>query len=368
MITEIAKMLNLEVPIFSFSHCRDVVAEVSKAGGMGVLGISGFTPDRLRAELDWIDEHVGDKTYGVDLLIPSKRIEEADMEKLHHMIPEGHRQFIQKILDEREIPELPDDYQGHFASPEESGIIGDRPWEFLDISLKHSKVKLYVNALGVPPKDIVEKCHNQGVTVGGMAGKVRHAQKQKAAGVDFVIGTGYEAAGHTGGISTMVLIPQLVEAVAPLPVLAAGGIVHGSQIAASICLGAQGVWTGSVWLSTKESELTPAQREKVMAATSEDTVRSRCLTGKPVRMLKSGLTDAWEADDAPDFLPMPLQSMLAVDANNRFDKFGVNDMLTYPAGQGIGMLDTVRSVRQTMYQMMEGYVSCLEKMVGSLEI
>jgi NAD(P)H-dependent flavin oxidoreductase YrpB (nitropropane dioxygenase family) len=368
MKSELVKMFDLEMPVFAFSHCRDVVCEVSKAGGMGVLGIAGFTPDRLRAELNWIDEHVGDKTYGVDLLIPANRIEEGDMEKLKQMIPEGHRQFVQKILDDRQVPELPEDYEGHFASIEDSGIIGDRPWELLNISLEHPKVKVYVNALGTPPKDILEKCHSHGVMVGGMAGKVRHGIKQKEAGVDFIIGTGFEAAGHTGDISTMVLVPQLVEAVAPLPVLAAGGIVNGKQIAASMCLGAQGVWTGSVWLSTKESELTPGQRKKIMTASSAETIRSRCLTGKPVRMLTSGFTEAWASDDAPNFLPMPLQSLLTVDANNRFEKFEINDMFTYPVGQGIGMLNTERSVRQTMYQMMEGYVSCLEMMTESLDM
>jgi NAD(P)H-dependent flavin oxidoreductase YrpB (nitropropane dioxygenase family) len=160
-------------------------------------------------------------------------------------------------------------------------------------------------------------------------------------------------------------IPSFVPS---LPVLAAGGIVNGRQIAAAMCLGAQGVWTGSVWLGTKESELTPSQRACIMAASSDQTVRSKCLTGKPVRMLKSGFTEAWEAEDAPEFLPMPVQSLLVVDANNRFEKYEMNDMLTYPAGQGIGMLKTDRSTRQVMIQMMEDYIGCLEEMAENLDM
>lgn len=360
-------MFGIDVPIFAFSHCRDVVAEVSKAGGMGVLGISGFTPDQLEVELDWLDGHVGEKSYGVDALIPQQRIEEGDIAKLKQMIPQEHQDFQKKILSDAGIPELPGDYQGHFSSAEESGIIGDRPWQLLDVSLKREKVTLYVNALGSPPPDIIEKCRQNGVKVAAMAGKVRHAVKHKEAGCDFVIAVGAEAAGHTGDISTFVLTPQIIDAVVPVPVLAAGGISTGKHIAAALALGAQGVWTGSVWLASPESELSPVQRKKIIDATSEDTVRSRCLTGKPVRMLRSKFTDAWEGPEAPEPLPMPLQSLLTHNASQRFDKFEAVDMLTYPAGQGIGQLHNELSVKQVMQDMFEDYLDAAERICSSLD-
>lgn len=367
MKTQLCEMFGIDVPVFAFSHCRDVVAGVSKAGGLGVLGSSGFTPEGLAAELNWIDANVGDKPYGVDLLIPDRRIEEADLVKLEKMIPEGHRQFLAHLLEASKVPELPEDYQGHMASVEESGLIGDRPWKLLDIALGHPKVKLYVNALGTPPKDIIEKCHARGVRVAALAGKVKHALKHKNAGCDFVIAVGYEAGGHTGDISTMVLTPQVVDAVAPLPVLAGGGIATGRQIAAAICLGAQGVWTGSVWLTTKESELSPVLREKIIAASSDSTVRSRCLSGKPVRMLRSKFTEAWDSEDAPKTLPMPLQSLLAAEANARFERFEVKDWVTYFVGQVVGQLDKETSVKQVMYQMMEEYLVCVGNLAAGLE-
>jgi NAD(P)H-dependent flavin oxidoreductase YrpB (nitropropane dioxygenase family) len=367
MKTPLCEMFGIDLPIFAFSHCRDVVAGVSKAGGLGVLGISAFTPDQLKAELRWIDEHVGDRPYGVDLLIPERRIEEGDIQKLQAMIPEGHRQYLKALLEEAKVPELPGEYESTHGTMEDSAWIGDRPWKLLAIALEHPNVKLYVNALGTPPKDILENCHAHGVRVAAMAGKVKHAVKHKNAGCDFVIAVGYEAGGHTGDISTMVLTPQVVDAVAPMPVLAAGGIADGRQIAAAMCLGAQGVWTGSVWLATKESELFPAMREKVIASSSDGTVRTKCVTGKPVRMLRSRFTDLWDSESAPKTLPMPLQSLLIDNAVRRFEKFEVDDMMTYPMGQVIGQLNQETSVKQVVYQMMEEYLACVGNLAAGLE-
>src|SRR5213079_3521519 len=155
------------------------------------------------------------------------------------------------------------------------------------------------------------------VRVAALAGKPQHAERSLARGVDLIVAQGTEAGGHTGEISTMVLVPEVVDAVSPTPVLAAGGIGNGRQIAASLALGAQGVWCGSVWLTTEEAETHPIVKEKFLAASSSDTVRSRASTGKPARQLRTAWTEAWDSPDNPDPLPMPLHGMLIADAQRR---------------------------------------------------
>ncbi len=227
---------------------------------------------------------------------------------------------------------------------------------------------LLVNALGVPPADVIERAHAKGIKVGAQAGSVRHALKNKAAGVDVIIANGHEAAGHTGDITTMVLVPQVVQAVAPLPVLASGGIATGRQMAAAMVLGAQGVWTGTVWLSSPESELIPVLREKLIAATSEQTSRTRCITGKPARHLVTPYTAAWDADDSPDSLPMPLQTMATAHALTRISRGAANgdkgsiELVTTPAGQVVGLIDQVRRCRQIVQDFREDFVDALERM------
>ncbi len=368
MKTNICDLLQIDLPVFAFTHCRDVVVEVSKSGGFGVLGAAGFTPERLEEELNWIDRNIGDFNYGIDFLIPATRVEGNDTDTLKAMIPGEHREFLADLLAQSDVPDLPADYHGHLASAEDGATIGDRPLEMLRTTLsKHKKISLYVNALGTPPPEVMELCRSHNLIVGAMAGEAKHAAKHKEAGCDLVIAVGTEAAGHTGDISTMVLTPQIVKEVAPMPVLAAGGIGSGEQTAAAIALGAQGVWTGSLWLPTSQSELTPIQRSKVLASSSKDTVRTRCMTGKPVRMLKSGFTEAWDAETAPDVLPFPLQYLLTSDAAARFEHYSVEDMVSYPAGQVIGQLQAELSVRQVVMQLMEEYIDAVERLTTTLE-
>lgn len=368
MKTKLCELLQIDIPLFAFSHCRDVVTEVSKSGGFGVLGAAAFTAERLEEEVNWIDRNIGDYKYGIDFLIPASRIEGNDTDALKAMIPSKHREFVTNLLAQSNVPELPPDYHGHLASAEDGATIGDRPFEMLRATLeKHDKISLYVNALGTPPPEVMELCRSHNIFVGAMAGEAKHAAKHKAAGCDFVIAVGTEAAGHTGDVSTLVLTPQIVREVSPMPVLAAGGIGSGEQIAASIALGAQGVWTGSVWLPTIQSELTPVQRRKVLASSSRDTIRTPCMTGKPVRMLKSGFTEAWESDGAPKALPYPLQYLLTSNAAARFEHYSVEHMISYPAGQVIGQLNEELTVRQVIMQLMEEYIDAVERLSSTLD-
>jgi NAD(P)H-dependent flavin oxidoreductase YrpB (nitropropane dioxygenase family) len=363
MRTQLARDLDLEFPIFAFSHCRDVVAAVSRAGGMGVLGALYFTPEELEIELKWIEDHCDGRPYGVDLVMPAKvelpeNVKAEELEgQLEQMISREHRDFVEKVLAEYEVPPLPEDQRGHHLL----GWTDATARPQIEVALQHSP-KLLVNALGPPPKDVVDTAHEHGMLVAALASSPRHAQKHRDIGVDIIVAQGTEAGGHTGEISSVVLWPQVIEQVRPAPVLAAGGIAHGSQIAAALAMGAQGVWTGSIWLTVAESDMTPLVVEKLLAADSTQTVRSRALTGKPARQLRTAWTDAWERPDSPGYLPMPLQFMLVADAYARITRSNNPQLTGAPVGQVVGMMNNVRPVRDVMQQLVEEYIDAVERL------
>lgn len=366
MHTELCDKLGIDLPIFAFTHCRDVVAAVSKAGGLGVLGAVGFTAEQLEIELNWIDEHVGGKPYGVDIVIPGKYegMGELDPEKLEEqlraLIPEQHRQFAAKLLADAGVPEMPADEKHH----ELLGWTAATAAPQVDCALKHDGVKLIANALGTPPEDVIAQVHDAGRMVAALCGSPRQALKHKDAGIDIVIAQGTEGGGHTGEVGSLVLWPQVIDAVAPTPVLAAGGVGSGRQIAAALAVGAAGVWTGSLWLSVEEAEAPPAQRQSYFDATSRDTVRSRSYTGKPCRMLKNEWTEAWEESETPDPLGMPLQGMVTMDAVQRTHRYAqsAQKVAFNPVGQVVGMIDRVESVRQVMQRLSEEYLNAVDRL------
>ncbi len=372
MFTQICGKLGIDVPIFAFSHCRDVVAAVTSAGGFGVLGATAHSPAGLEIDLAWIDDRVGGKPYGVDLLLPAKFADIArpagQGEGPTALIPPEHRAFVADLLDRYEVPPLPEHLTGRrgtlSVSVQDAGLL-------LDVAFRHP-IKLVASALGPPPAELTEQAHARGVVVAALVGTVAHARRQQAAGVDLIVAQGTEAGGHTGTVATMVLVPEVVRAVSPTPVLAAGGIVTGAQMAAAIALGAQGVWCGSVWLTTQEAETDPAVQQKMLAASSSDTVRSRSLTGKPARMLRSAWTDEWEAAAAPPALQMPLQTMLTASAQQRIrrsssrDGSGAQQLATYFVGQGVGLLDRVRPAREVVAAMIEEYLEVAGRFAAQL--
>ena len=372
MRTNIARTLGCEVPIFAFSHCRDVVVEVTKAGGFGVLGASTFGPDQLEAELRWIDRHTDGRPYGVDVIIPTAYDREAEAETdpraLDRLIPDEHRAFVERILEDAGVPPLPPDERErvHREIVEGRGnMTPDGARRLLRVALQHPGVKLVVSALGAPPEDVVGELRGRGVMVGALCGKPAHAVRQLRAGVELVVAQGTEAGGHTGEISTLVLVPQIVDACeGKSAVLAAGGITRGSQIAAALALGAEGVWCGTVWLGTRESELTPFEKQALFRARAEDAVRRRARTGKPVRMLRSALSEAWEKPGAPGYLQAPLQGILYNEAHARVVRAQRADLYSFPAGQSVGTLTEETSVREVMYALQTEYAAAMERLAG----
>lgn len=367
MPTPLCEKLGIEYPIFAFTHCRDVVVEVSKAGGLGVLGAVGFSLERLREELDWIDARIGDKSYAVDVVIPQKYegVEETDPAELERqlkaMVPAAHRDFAEKLLAEHNVPPWPEQDEVRLM-----GWTGPTGRPMVEEALKRERVVMVANALGTPPSDVIEEIHESGRLVAALCGRVRQAERHRDAGVDIIIAQGAEGGGHTGEVGSVVLWPQIVEAVAPLPVLAAGGVVTGSQMAAALAVGAAGVWTGSLWLAVQEAQAEPAEKESYFQASSEDTVRSRSWTGKPCRVLRNSWTDAWAREDTPEPLGMPLQGLVTSDAMRRTKTYagsaGAQEVAFNPVGQAVGQIQQVESCREVVFRVLSEYVDAVERL------
>jgi NAD(P)H-dependent flavin oxidoreductase YrpB (nitropropane dioxygenase family) len=345
MRTALCDQLGIEHPIVGFTPSEHVAAAISRAGGLGVLGCVRFNDAAdLDKVLDWMDASTDGRPYGIDVVMPAKIPAEGAPIDLNQLIPAGHREFVDQTLIRLGVPPLPD---GEQASDGVLGWLHSVARAQVEVALAHP-ARLIANALGSPPADIIAAAHDRGMLVAALAGKAAHAQSHVAAGVDIVVAQGYEAGGHTGEIASMVLVPEVVDAVGPdVPVLAAGGIGSGRQIAAALALGAAGAWMGSAWLITTEyaglSPL-PGLREALLAATSSDTVRSRIYSGKPARLLKNSWTDAWLQPGAPEPLPMPLQNLLVARAHQRLIRSGNPDVIPMPVGQIVGRMNEVKPV------------------------
>ena len=373
MNSKICEMLDIEFPLVAFTHCRDVVVAVSKAGGCGVLGAVGMSPEQLEKELKWIDEHIDGKPYGVDVLIPNKMVgkdEKFDADKLVKMIPQEYADFRTDVLANHGIdaPELRkiDAAGSGFAANTQS----DGAKALLDVAFKHP-IKIIANALGVPPDWMIQMGKDNDCKVAALLGTAEHAINQVKAGVDILVVSGTEAGGHCGSVSTMVLIPEVHQAIQPygdVPILAAGGIVTGKQMAAAMAMGASGAWCGSVWLTTIESEVDPIVKEKMVAANSSQTVRSRSRTGKHSRQLVTPWTQAWEAEAAPEPLPMPLQPMVAEPALQKVNKLaagghdGAKELATYWVGQGVGLMNQSISASDVVQEFKEDFINAYERL------
>jgi NAD(P)H-dependent flavin oxidoreductase YrpB (nitropropane dioxygenase family) len=347
--TELCAQLDIEYPIVGFTPSEHVAAAISRAGGLGVLGCVRFNdPAELATALDWLDANTDGRPYGVDIVMPSHGPTEGTQVDLDRMIPPGHRDLVERTLTKLGVPPLPDGEAGR------EGVLG---WlhsiarSHVEVAMEHP-VRLIANALGPPPVDVIERAHERGVLVAALAGKAEHARSHVDSGVDLIVAQGYEAGGHTGEIASMVLVPEVVDAVGDrVSVLAAGGIGSGRQIAAALALGASGVWMGSAWLTTEEYGMgapLPALRQALLAAGSSDTVRSRVYSGKPARLLKNRWTEAWTQPGAPEPLPMPLQNLLVSEAHDRLMRAGDPAVVPMPVGQIVGRMNEVRPVAEVI--------------------
>ncbi len=365
MRTPLCALLGIEHPIVGFTPSEHVAAAISRAGGLGVLGCVRFNdPAELDTVLHWMDASTDGRPYGVDVVMPARVPTEGAPADLSELIPAAHREFVEDTLLKLGVPPLPGDAQ---ASDGVLGWLHSVARQHVEVALAHP-ARLIANALGPPPPDVITRAHERGMLVAALAGKAAHARSHVENGVDIVVAQGYEAGGHTGEIASMVLIPEVVDAVGPqVPVLAAGGIGCGRQIAAALALGAVGVWMGSAWLTTQEyapAAATPALRDALLAATSSDTVRSRIYSGKPARLLRNRWTQAWEQPGAPQPLPMPLQNLLVSDAHRRLMQSGQPDVVPMPVGQIVGRMNEVRPVAEVMAALLGETEQALARLNG----
>lgn len=374
-MNRLRELTGAEFPLFAFSHCRDVVAAVSKAGGFGVLGATRFTPEQLERELAWIDAEVGGAPYGVDVLVPETidpRVAGlADNAARAAAIDPAHQTFVNALLarygiaPEAELRVL----------PERMGITPENGMALMEVAFRHP-IRLIANALGIAPPEMIAQGKARGVAVAALVGAKEHALRQAAAGVDIIVAQGTEAGGHCGEVSTLVLVPEVVRALADAghsqPVLAAGGIMTGGQMAGMMAAGAAGAWTGSVWLATPEAETSEAFREAMIAARSRDTVRSASRTGKPARQLGTAWHAAWDAPGGPGALPMPLMGMVSEPAFRRIEQAAAagnadaRQLVSYFVGQGVGLVSEVRPARAVVQAFREEFVEATERLGQAL--
>ncbi len=377
MKNQVTEMFGIDVPIVAFTHCRDVVVAVTKAGGLGVLGAAGHSDEQLEIDLDWIENELQGRPYGVDVIVPAKYAGSDDgggltVADIWQAIPDEHRAFVDDILARYDVPPLEEGTRREQRGDRPAPFSANQAGPQLDISLAHNPV-LIVNALGPPPAFMVDQVKGAGRKVGALAGKAQHAARHVNAGVDILIAQGSEAGGHTGEIGTMVLIPEIVDAVGNVPVLGAGGIGRGRQMAAAMALGAQGVWCGSVWLTTEEAETHPVVKEKMLAASSADTIRSRSRTGKPARQLKSAWTEEWENPATPMPLGMPMQPILTGEAIARIDRAafragsGAEKLANYFVGQIVGSMNKSKPAAQVVYDMIDEFIEATQSLSAQLE-
>ena len=350
-----------EIPVVAFAHTKDVIAAVSNAGGIGVLGATSLTPDELRSDIRWIRDKVGDKPFGIDLLVPASFVQ-GNLEDLEAMIPDEHRAFVQSLKDEHDIPDpSPDD-----ARPSSHDLL-ERSRASLEV-LFEEQVPIFVSGLG-SPAFILDRAHEAGMKVWGLVGLPRQAQRQVDAGVDVIVAQGYDSGGHSGTVGTFTLVPEVVEMAkgSNSLVLAAGGINNGKQLAATLTMGAAGVWTGTIWLATHESETEMFLKQRLIEARAEDPIQSRAMSGKPVRQLPSRWSDAWKQPDAPDPLPMPLQGMLVSDILDGINSNKVEDWMTTPAGQSAVGIRAIRPAADVVYGLAEEALDCFESVGAAVE-
>ena len=368
MRTTFCDDVGIEAPIFAFTHCRDVVVAVSKAGGLGVLGAGFMDVEQLREELDWIDAHIGDRPYGVDVVIPQNYVgrdeegltEQELEDKLWAMVPSEHLALAEKLLTEHDVRPWPET-----GRPKIFGWTRQTVMPCLEEALTRPKCRLIANALGTPPTNIIRQVKDSGRLIGALCGKRRQAIQHRDAGLDFVVAQGTEGGGHTGEVGSMVLWPDIIDSVSPLPVLAAGGIGNGRQMLAAMAMGAAGVWTGSLWLTVEEAHAQPAQKESLLKAGVDDTVRTKAWTGKPARVLRNHWTESWDDPDTLEPLPMPLHGLVTADAMRRTETYAgagkTQDVAMNICGQVIGQINEVESCKSVVYRLINEYLAALEQ-------
>ncbi len=370
--TPLCDMLGMEYPILlagmAVGGSQDLaptpvemVAAISNAGALGVLGDNFRNLDEMDEGIRRLQSLVGDKPYGMDFLVPATRAEvtaTSNRELYAQVAPQypQHVALVQELIEEygfeaEEVSEQP---------PMSTELLRKKIEIVLD-----NKVPLFAAATGEPPEWFTEQGHAQGMKFIGMTGAVRHAQRQVAANVDIITAQGTEAGGHTGNISTFVLVPQVVDEVSPRPVLAAGGIGTGRHVAAALALGAQGCWVGTAFLVAEENNIPDAHKDQILGARSDEFTTSKFSSGKQQRAYQNAVKLKWAASGL-EALPMPLQGLIQEPFTKAARKAGRLDLIGNPSGQIGGMLKERRPARDILMDLVNGAEETIEQLQGNL--
>lgn len=358
----ICEQMGIRYPIFGFAHSIAAVAAITNAGGIGVYGATRRFPEEIKAEIAQIRALVGDKPFGVDLVLPPGMPEHNSREEIEAEIPQAHKDFVADAINEFKVPA---------ASEPGMRTRFIRSKEIEEAQLRavlESDVDLFACGIGAP-RDAVQEAKERGKVTLALIGAPHHVERSRAAGVDIIVAQGYDAGAHTGPIGTYSLVPQIVDAAGDIPVLVAGGVATGRHIAAALAMGAQGVWMGTAWLLTHEhlDHMHPTNVEKLAAAGSGDTVISRSESGKTFRMVRTGWSDLWERPDAPEPLKMPFQDVLVGDLLGAIDEHDIDPLIHSGAGQSIGYFDRLRHVDEVMKELVGDATDVLNRQTSFLK-
>jgi NAD(P)H-dependent flavin oxidoreductase YrpB (nitropropane dioxygenase family) len=359
--TKLCDLIGIEFPIVAFTHCKDVAVAVINSGGFAVLGEAMHTPDEIAADIRWIRDRVDGKPFGIDLVLPASSPLGGTIGDLVANIPESHRKFAQYIKQKYNVP----DPKGSIDLHQWGGLNQDMARAQLDVLLDE-RVPVIASGLG-SPVFILDRAHELGIKVFGLVGKTRQAERQLEAGVDAIIAQGYDAAGHTGAMGTFSIVPEVVAIAGDTPIIAAGGVTTGRHLAAALCLGASGVWTGTLWLASRESDADMIIKEKLLASTADDTSYSKCISGMTMRVLKCPWTEEWSKPESPAPLAPPYQMLLSADYIQGANDNRRGDLMTEASGQGVGFVTTMKPARQIVFDMVEEALDAIESLCGGPE-
>ena len=358
--TPLCDKLGIEYPVVAFTHCKDVAVAVINSGGFAVLGEALHTPDEIAADIKWIRERIGGKPFGIDLVLPSSVAAETSVDELLAMIPQEQRDFEQQIKRKYNVPDPKIAPNIHVWG----GLDQKRALDQLEVVFDE-RVPVFASGLG-SPAFLLKRAHELGMQVWGLVGKPRQARRQIEAGTDVIIAQGFDAAGHTGNIGTFSIVPQVVDAArgTGIPVIAAGGVTTGRHLAAALALGADGVWTGSLWLTSRESDLNMPLKERLLEAETEDTMYSNCISGYTMRTTRSPWHDEWMSDAAPEVLKPPLQMILSSNYIQGSLDYQRKDLMTEAAGQGIHYVKEMKPARQILSDIVEEALDVFDRFAG----
>ncbi|EPZ16141.1 hypothetical protein M622_02900 [Thauera terpenica 58Eu] len=358
--TPLCDKLGIEYPVVAFTHCKDVAVAVINSGGFAVLGEALHTPDEIAADIKWIRERIGGKPFGIDLVLPSSVPAEKSVAELLAMIPQEQRDFEQHIKQKYNVPDPKIAPNIHVWG----GLDQKRAMDQLEVVFDE-RVPVFASGLG-SPAFLLKRAHELGIQVWGLVGKPRQAKRQIEAGTDVIIAQGFDAAGHTGNIGTFSIVPQVVDAArgTGVPVIAAGGVTTGRHLAAALALGADGVWTGSLWLTSRESDLNMPLKERLLEAETEDTMYSDCISGYTMRTTRSPWHDEWMSDAAPEVLKPPLQMILSSNYIQGSLDYQRKDLMTEAAGQGIHYIKEMKPARQILSDIVEEALDVFDRFAG----